>query len=164
MNVTTPTLPQFKQWARENRHLARAVCKAQAVAETMREAVDKIQRQILLDVELYDDLAAEHGGRERQRITDPKLTYLSTDEAACQRYFAECNKRTRAAGLKPDDMPDEYCPALVAEDIQRRAERALLDSGGTLFGFTADSLLSGDLWERGLKLFLGAALTSDRKE
>lgn len=158
--MTTPTLPQFKQWARENYNLAMAVCKAQAVAETMKEAVEKIQRQILREVELYDDLAA---GRERQRITDPKLTYLSTDEAACQRYFAECNKRTRAAGLKPDDMPDEYCPALVAEDIQRKAERALLDSGGALFGFAADDLVSGDLWEKGLKLFTGAALNSDRK-
>lgn len=157
--ATMPTLPQLKQWAKDNRRLALAVCAAQAYAETMREAVDKIQRQILAELPLYDDLMAEHKGTERKRITDPKHTYLSQDEAACQRYFAECNTRTRAAGLKPADMPDEYCPALVAEHDQIKAERALLDSGGALCGFGSDDLW-GELRDRGLKLFLGAALNA----
>jgi len=40
---------------------------------TMREAVDNIQRQILTEVALYDDMSGKH-----ERITDPKLTYLFT--------------------------------------------------------------------------------------
>lgn len=157
--MRTPTLPEFKQWSRDNRGLALAVCKATAYAETMREAVDKIQRAILAEIPLYDDMMAEHNGTERQRITDPRLTYLSKDEPAWQRYFAECNIRERAAGLKPADMIDDYCPALVAEDLQSKAERALLDSGGALCGFSAADLY-GDMREKGLRLFLGAALNS----
>ena len=160
---TTPTLTQLEQWAYKNHDLAMTVCKAQAYAETMREAVDKIQREILTEIALYDDIMSNHSGTERKRITDPKLTYLSQDEVACQWYFAECNKRERVAGLKPADMPDAYCPALVAEHLQIKAERALLDSGGAMFGFNADALTSQDFWQRALDLFLGAALNSPQQ-
>lgn len=156
--MRTPILEQFKTWARENHDLAMAVVKAQAYAQTMREQVDKIQRQVLKEVPLYDDLIAEHNHTERHRITDPKDTYLSKDDAAFQRYVMECSNRERAAGLKPATMPDEYCPALVAEDLQRKAERVLLDSGGSLFGISADDMVQPEHWREGLRLMLGASL------
>lgn len=157
--MKTPTLDEFKQWSAENHDLAMAVAQSQAYAQTMREAVDKIQRKVLEEIPLYDDLDAEQSGAERQRITDPKRTWLSKDDAAFGRYVAECSKRERAAGLKPASMPDDYCPALVAEDLQTKAERALLDSGGALFGFSADQMAGREeLWQRGLKLMMGAAL------
>lgn len=157
--MKTPTIEEFKRWAAENHDLAMAVAQSQAYAQTMREAVDKIQRDVLKEIPLYDDLDAEHSGSERKRITDPKRTWLSKDDAAFGRYVAECSKRERAAGIKPATMPDDYCPALVAEDLQMKAERALLDSGGALFGFSADQMAGREeLWQRGLRLMMGAAL------
>ena len=89
---------------------------ARARAELMREKIDEIQRAILKESPLKNDLEVRHGMKQ-ELITDPKLVYLSEDEEACQDYFAECNKRERAAGLKPDDMKDEFCPDIFKSAI-----------------------------------------------
>jgi hypothetical protein len=104
---------------------------ARAAAETMREAVDEIATDVLTRVELYNDLAVRHERDERRRITEPRYTYLSEDEEATKAYFAECDKAERAAGLKPAEMPNEHCPALVAEHEQAKAEWALIDAAAT---------------------------------
>ena len=97
-------------------------------AQLMREAVDKVQRAVLAEIPLYNDLESDMADVPRERITDPKLAYLSQDEEGCAAYFAECNRREREGRIKPADMPDEHCPALVAENLQTQAEWAILDA------------------------------------
>jgi len=98
------------------------------VAEVTREKVDEVQRLVLENVALYDDLSAGHEGRESERITDPGRSWLSGDEEALERYYDATDKELRARGLKPDDMERDYCPALVAEYDQTKAEWAILDA------------------------------------
>jgi len=100
---------------------------ARVFAEVTREAVDEIQRAILTEMVLVDGTE-----RERGRITDPKRTWMCRDDEVLHRYYAEVDKRLRAAGLKPDEMEADYCPALVAEDKQRKAEWAIFDTASTM--------------------------------
>ena len=122
-----------------------AVLLARAYAETMRARVDKIQREILAECPVRT--APEHLEQDPtlpQYITEPKDTFLGTD-MDCEDYFAECNTRERAAGLKPDSMPDEHCPALVAEDIQRKAEWVLCGAAEEVFGVSQSDVLCAGL-------------------
>lgn len=106
---------------------------ARCYAETMRSAVDAIQREILRECPIkrdpcWSDRAA---GGEPDSITDPRKVYMGMDHHV-EDFYAECNKRARAAGIKPPQMPDDHCPALVAEDIQLKAELFLLDCAGEM--------------------------------
>ena len=103
---------------------------ARAYAETMREAVDKIQRQALEEAPLKN-------GFERfeiNKITDPKQAYLCTDENQLKDYYAECDSRERQAKLKPPDMPFDHCPALVAEHLQVQTEWLICENAAEMLG------------------------------
>ena len=106
---------------------------AKAYAMTMRERVDEVQRAILAECPLYIDPQWIEKGRQEEKITDPKHTYLATDTDS-KLYFEECNWRERKLGIKPKDMPDEHCPALVAEHLQVQAEWLLLECGWNAIG------------------------------
>ena len=111
-----------------------AVLVAMAHAKLMREKVDAIKREILAECPLTPgDLALKMGKSEP--ITDPKEVYLCEDAAQLEDYYAESDKRERAAGFKPADMEKEYCPALVAENIQMEAEHLMLDTFAELIKF-----------------------------
>lgn len=131
----------------------RAYLMARAYSETMREAVDKVHAAILDQCPIYADLPGTSG----ERITKGKHLYLSTDEAKCADFYAEADKRLRACGLKPADMPAEYCPALVAENLLSKASRCLIDEAGKPFDLDADKLLCGGLknWEKFIDLTVG---------
>lgn len=115
--------------------LVSAYLMARAYAETMRASVDMIHGQILAECPIMEDK------RDGAPITASKDLYLSSDDAACADFYAEANKRLRAANLKPADMPDEHCPALVAEHLLTRIERELIDESGKAFDVTADKLI-----------------------
>jgi hypothetical protein len=116
--------------------LVRAYLMARTYAECQRKRVDEIHLAILTECPIYADM--RDGGAA---ITRSKDLYLSTDEAACKDFYAEASARLRKAGIKPADMADEFCPALVAENLQRKTERLLIDESGKPFGVTADGLL-----------------------
>lgn len=120
--------------AAELRPAVDAVLMTMAHAQLMREKVDAIQREILAECPLTPgELATKM--EETAPITNPKDVYLCDDAAQLEDYYAECDKRTRAAGLKPVDMATEYCPALVAESAQREAEHLMLDCFAELIEF-----------------------------
>ena len=119
--------------------LVKSCLLARAYAELMREQVDRIGVEILALPE-FNLQATLCRRAEPHRITVPKDLYLCEDEAACKRYYAEANRREREAKLKPEEMPDEHCPALCAETLQRDAEHALCDEVAPLFGLTTDRL------------------------
>jgi hypothetical protein len=112
---------------------------ARAYAETMRESVDKVYAAVLVDIPMFDDIKL--GVRYEptgERITNHNLLYLSSDEDACKRVYAEVDKQLRADGAKSADMPAEHCPALVAENIQHEAEWAILDAAAVMLGLEFD--------------------------
>jgi len=130
MNEHIPSLQEFQAWAAKSWPLAEAVLLATAAAKVVRADVDAIQRAILAERPL--PMGAEYvadypklGGM----ITDPKHVFLCDDAAARKAYYAECDRRERAAGVKPVDMPATHCPALSAETRQLQAENALIGSG-----------------------------------
>jgi len=100
-------------------------------AKVIREQVDTVQRQVLTGVPLYNDLEVEHG-LDRERITEPDKAYLSQDEAALGEYYRAIDAKLRELGIKPADMQLDYCPALVAEHEQTKAEWALIDEAAKM--------------------------------
>jgi hypothetical protein len=113
--------------------LVSAYLMARTYAKCQRERVDAIHLAILTECPIYTE--------DGEAITRSKDLYLSTDEAACKDFYAEANARLRNAGIKPADMADEFCPALVAEHLLCKTERALIEESGKPFGVTADGLL-----------------------
>lgn len=94
------------------------------LADFVTELVTDVQRQILADYPMYID--AERFKTDYARIIDPRQTYLASD-AQMRTYCNLCDLRLRAAGLKPADMGDEYCPALVSQHERTKAEWALFE-------------------------------------
>lgn len=125
------------------------------LAQAKRAEVDVIERQLLTEHVLMATLCHHPEDASRgyapYRITDPKKTYLCEDRAACKEYHDACNRRERAAGIKPADMPDEYCPALVAESLQTQAENVLIQHAGRAAGLEA-CMLHGDKRDQYLDL------------
>lgn len=115
-------IPKVEEVAtREVKELVSAALLVRAHAELVREKVDEIHREILIECPIY----ANQFGRTDQILTSSDL-YLTNDDGARQDFYDEADKRTRAAGLKPDDMPRDFCPALVAEQLRRDAERRII--------------------------------------
>lgn len=104
---------------------------ARANAEVMREKVNQVYREVLEIHPLYTDFMAERR-EEIKRVTDVEDMYLSTDEATCGEVYRDANLTLREMGLKSDDMPDEHCPALVAEELQRDTEHLILEASSDM--------------------------------
>ena len=96
-------------------------------AKAMRAEVDIVQYEVIKGFDFRDDLVARHIGRDPEPITRPQDLYLSEDEEAVARYYVAVDLALRKAGLKPETMDQDHCPALVAEYAQLEAEWALLD-------------------------------------
>ena len=134
---------------------------ARVAAEAMREQVDALRTPLLTEIELYADLS------DGRRITAPRDYWLSEDNAALARYYQECDRREKAAGLKPDDMPVDSCPALVLEEAQLAAEHELITASGAPFGIDNDKLLCGPdglgRRQKWLDLVVGLVLAARRE-
>lgn len=117
------------------RPMAVRYCALKAIAEDIRAQVDKVQRRLLLEeCQLFKDLT--DGGR----VIDPKEYWLSQDEDACKAYFAAQDRELRAAGIKPPEMADEFCPALVAEHDVIKARGAIIEALAPLVGIKREAL------------------------
>ena len=123
-----------------------AVLMARAYAEVKRDQVDAIKRDELALCHYY--VAEEHAKRRGvgERITEPGLDWLMSEERFSE-YIMQIKKVERERGVKPDDMPDDHCPACVAETVRMQAERLLID--------TAWPLVSEDGSERGKGMLYG---------
>ncbi len=109
----------------------RAYLLARVYHETMREKVNEVYNAILTEMPIYSD---RHDGEDGKQIFDPSKMYLTKDDEACKRIYAEANVRLRAAGLKPDSMGDDYCPALVAGSVQTKAEHVVIEAAAEMMG------------------------------
>jgi hypothetical protein len=140
-------LPEMRAKAKAMRPLALEYCAKQGKAEVLREEVDAIARRLLAaECPLFHD---RNGTGER--ITEPKDYWLCEDDAAIKAYYAAQDRELRAIGLKPAEMGDEYCPALVAENDARKARRAVINALAPLAGIDPKWLL-GEKEERFFEL------------
>jgi hypothetical protein len=114
---------------------------ARTYAEVMTEKVEAVYLAILTECPVYGDLVPRRTGGEPVQILKSRDLYLCSNEALCQDVYEEANKRLRALKLKPADMKDEFCPALVAQRIQTDAENLLIEIAGKPFGITNQKLL-----------------------
>jgi hypothetical protein len=151
------TLPNFQQWARDNKPLALAVSGARVFAEMEKERVNAYILPIFAKYEFYNDLECEQTNSrraERTRITNPALLYLSTDEEQVQRYYEETYDAHEQHGWTGERG---YCPALVARHLQVQAENTLLESYQSQMDIET-MCLTLEKRQRMLDLLLGACL------
>lgn len=142
MRHTEPTLADLEQNFDNIAAAVNAYFVARAYAETVREAIHKIDISILRDEKtgkwLYrTDPARLHGRENMEFITDPERAYMMSDDDAAD-YYAERDKRIHENGW---NVKKGYCPALIAESLQRDAERLIVSTTGPLFGIDANDLL-----------------------
>lgn len=114
--------------------MVNACLMARAHAQLMREAVTPIYAAVLDFCDVHD--------KDGTRITDPDKAWHMHDKYAAD-YYAECDKRIREAGY---EVEPGYCPALIAEGLQRDAERLLIQSAAEhVPGLDYDRLLCAGL-------------------
>ena len=95
--------------------IVNTVLLARAHHGVMAERVDKIQRALIAD----EKPTTEDG----EPITEPRLLYLM-EESQWAGFYAKLDQRIRAAGF---NVQPGYCPALMAEELVRKAEHAMVD-------------------------------------
>lgn len=153
--MKTPTLTEFKAWAKVNKPLALKLAKAMAVAELTRAQVDAYIQPIFEKYQFKVDADVAKGcGDYGTPLKSPKDLYL-TDDPRLSEYYAECDDAHRAHGY---ELPAGYCPALVAETNQTKAEHDLIVSGAALMGIDTDRVIYGEMRSRMLDLLMGACL------
>jgi hypothetical protein len=108
-----------------------AVLITRAHAEVMREKIDKVHAEIIDDLDIRDD--------DGNPIAEPRWYWRMADKYTAE-YYAECDRRNREMGY---DLEPGFCPALIAEDLQRKAEHNLIAAAAEFFGpsFTVNNLL-----------------------
>lgn len=148
--MKTPTINQFKAWAKEYHDLAIAVCQAKAFAQVERDRVDAYIKPLLADFSLKDD--------DGNYITEPNAVYLCNNEEQVKEYFEACDREHRKHGFTG---PHGHCPALIAENLQMDAEQALIQAGAILFGM-AELHVYGEDRKNILNILLGACINSQK--
>lgn len=134
-----------------------AVLIARAYAETMRTEVNKVYAEILTECPVY----ADRWGETKQ-ILNPDDLYLCGNEDLVADAYAEANVRLRKLGLKPAEMLDDNCPALVAETLLIDAQHVLVGAAEEVFqGITIDKLLCAglDKYKQWIDLLCGLVIS-----
>lgn len=117
------------------------VLTARAQAEVIREEIDAIKLRLLTEHAYTDET-------DGKRVTEPKYDWCMPQEQFTG-YLALLEEGTREAGY---DVPKDFCPALMAEETLRKAERALIDAACVFFpGTTTSALLRGTKDSGGLE-------------
>lgn len=156
--------PAIRAEAKKLRPMALEYLAKKALAAEIREQVDAIQRRLLAeecplykDLERNERIQAARG--EDERIIDPKDYWLAEDQDALNAYYAAQDRELRAAGLKPDCMDFDYCPALVAENNAGKVRWALLDAMAPMIGLRREQLWGAkedQFFDLAMKLILNA--------
>lgn len=133
----------------------RVYFEAHAAVKTLKPIVTKIQIDLLDKLEINYDPKYEKRGRKNtsERITNPNHMHLMS-EADIARYCSALDTAYRSAGFT---VPEGYCPLLMAESAQMRAENALLDAAINLHGRSelSSQNLYGELRTRAIEANLG---------
>ena len=142
--MTTATQDRAQAIARELTRPVNAVLLATALAQTERERMDAIDRELLAATVYHvaDEWTERGMDGLPERITDHKDAFLMS-EADAEDYYAQRQERIDALG---HNLPRGHCPALCAEEVQRDAEHVLIDAAEPFFpGVTLHKLLCAGL-------------------
>lgn len=157
--MRTPTIQQFKAWAKRNHSIAMAVVQARAFSQCERARVDAYIQPVF---DLFDFYVKEEwrkgqpckGVSADWRILEPSHLYLSDQEELCKEFYAECDKEHRKHGFTG---PECHCPALIAENLVIKAEAAMIESVSAFLGQDFGHVYGEDRTKL-LDLCLGACL------
>lgn len=127
LGMKTRTNAKERAIAKSLTPLVNVVLLSTAHAQLLREEINAIGKQILESRNYQVD------GR---RITEHADAWLLEDGTLSD-YRSRMACLIRAAGHV---VPDGFCPALMAEEFQRKAERALVDASTEFFGVSAQAL------------------------
>lgn len=123
MTIKTATARNACTATKALRPAVDAYLTARAASEVLREKVDAIKTQILSERVYVDECS---GGR----VLLPRFDWCMTDEDHTD-YLGTLAERVAVA--IPHDLPEDHCPALVAEGVTRDAAAAVLEILSTLF-------------------------------
>jgi hypothetical protein len=143
---------------KEMKDAARLVLMSMAYTETIKTIVMNYRQKVLADMQPRVDPQwgkGKLGLEDRGTITDPDDMYLAGDKIMDE-YDRKCRIERDKAGLKVEK--DEYCPLLVAEDLQRKAEHAMVAALQPLTGVTLELLLCSTDGLENLKKYLDLTL------
>jgi hypothetical protein len=115
----------------EMKRAAKTVFKTMAFTRIIRPIVEGYQQKILDEIKPKDVY-------KNEVITNPKYSYQMND-ADFSVYLRRCNEERIKAKLHVEN--EEFCPLLVAEDLQRQAERAFVETMEPITHLTADKVL-----------------------
>jgi hypothetical protein len=143
---------ELRAKAMNMRPIAEGYLALKLIADDLRIEVDKIAARLLAtECPLFDE--------EGERILKNQLTYTAIDEGALNAFYAAMNRELRAADIKPADMGDEYCPALVARSAFIDAQCAIINTLAPLVDINPERLW-GDKRDQFLELALGLILNA----
>jgi len=131
---------------------AKSVFMTMAMVETIKPIVKGYVREILAKHQFHIAQEWIDKGDEDRIILDPNQSYLLGDNDFAV-YLAETNEAREKAGLKVDNP--EFCPLLVAEDLQSRAENVLIDTMESITNFNQKEIA---LYGENRKKFLDLTL------
>jgi hypothetical protein len=151
LRTWNPTLVKAFLEHKQTRAVRKALIVARNYAAETRAKVDAYEAPIFAKYEFYNDLDTR-AGSPRRRLERIGEIYLSEDEAACAKLYAELQAAHRLNGY---NVKEDCCPALVAENEVIRLENALLTWGSTFFNFDFTGCRM-ELRERAIELFMAA--------
>lgn len=141
--------------------MASAYLVTEANAQVWREQMDSWDRAELARYE-YKTAAKWLQGNRPTRIVEPKHTYLMDDSD----YAEFSRERQIYVDSLNLGLAKGHCPALVAEELCRKAGRILLEEGCRLLGrpgFTVERIYNRLEWtNEALDLFCGMAVSTGK--
>jgi len=128
-----------------------------AYTETIRPIVEGYQKKILEDMQapLAKEWQERKLAQDEPIILDIRHTYLMEADDF-QTYLTRCREEQARAGLHTDS-PD-YCPLLVAENLQMEAEHAVIDAMTPVTKLTRDMIFQSSNALENLKKLIDLTL------
>lgn len=108
---------------------------AKAKADVLHEAVVKIGAEMLANHPLTDE--------EGKRIEKVRFAWMAYESQGWHDWNAACVDAQLERGVRPADLPRDYCPALMADKEARKVKHRLIDESGKPFGVSVDKILAG---------------------
>ena len=133
-NKTTMKAKKFKPTP-EMIKAAESVFIAKAYTETIRPIVEGYQKKILEEMKPVNTF-------DGTVITDIKEAYAMND-IDFNLYLSRLKTERDNAGFKVEN--DDFCPLLVAEGLQGKAEDLLLDAMKPITGLTAEKIVDSGM-------------------
>lgn len=160
MTNTTLTVAKLKKFHRSPAALAAiaAVKAARTEAARIHAHVESYQAPAFAKFAPFTRELCPNDPRSGERIMDRGDLFLASSEQdeQCAAWYAECDRLNAVHGYT---LEPGYCPALVAEGVQRKAEQALLNLVGELTGIDGNSFNNTlELRAKTLDLFLNPPL------